>query len=216
METATPTIDTLDSLTKDLQDKAPEPRDDVIEHLQSKAETNATGNDIPSGGNAGFTFSEPVPSNSVSAGEAFNPDIHEADENGNPRLTKDGAFRRKRGRKSGTNTVSSGDSGPAKLTTDYRGLAEFVCGVVFGGLSKTLGEHWKPDPEERSNIEKQTQRVMEQYQMVDIPPVMGLCICVGMYAMPRIPNPETQRRVRLIGARLGLCKAPQENANGEA
>lgn len=186
-------------------DAEPSPREDVINAINSKTvEPDNTAN----GGNESNYGANPIGNQS---GDIFNPAIHESNPDGTPRLTADGKYRKKRGRKSGTNnssnakpasgnpnTTNATDGNP-QTSVDYTGMAAMICTVTFGTLSMALGEHWKPSQAEADQIQQQTAKVMEHYGMSDIPPVVGLCIVVGIYAIPRALHPETKKHLQQLG-----------------
>lgn len=163
---------------------------------------------------------------------AFDPSIHATDSNGNPILKADGTYAKKRGRKKGVSYASvvnsggagsdGGDSGRAgtasgvgtqaatgtgteKAQVNYPQLARYMTGVGFMGAESLLGPAWRPTPAEDEQITFCTARYLEHLGVDDIPPGMALCIVVGMYALPRINDPETRNRL----AKWGLVKPPK-------
>lgn len=143
--------------------------------------------------------------------EQFDPAIHEVNPDGTPRTTSDGAFRRKRGRKSGATVPGSGgskptDSIPKSVTFDYAGTAKFMAGLMFAACETALGPAWKPSDPEREAIEVNGARYCESKDWGDIPPGIALSLAFGMYALPRIGDPETRKR---LTAYKGLIFKPK-------
>ncbi len=201
------------ALVSDTVENAPGVREEIVSELQKPipdmpgqstmpfAEGNSNGQYVNTAGNA-----------SVSP-ERFDPTIHEVDATGNPRLTVDGKFRRKRGRRSGS-SVSSGGSNPATggisgathNPANVRATAVFFCGIMFGGLEATLGKQWEPAREERESIETATAVYCEANNIGDLPPGIMLAVAVGAYAIPRMFHPETKERLTMLGISLGFVK----------
>jgi len=190
----------IDAVTNEIVENEPRVREEIVEKLQGEA----TATDPVSAPSE----SPATPTNtSRQTVDSFNPEIHETNGDGTPRLTKDGKYRRKRGRKGASNPQATVIDPPTpKPSVDYRGLAAFLCTVGFSATEKALGEHWKPLPEERQQIESATAKYAESQGWDDLPPGIVLLIAVGMYAMPRIPHPETKARLSRIGQSLGIIK----------
>jgi hypothetical protein len=190
----------IDSLVEETVEKAPRVREEIVEKLfaEEKNDQSDSNSDTPASTNT----------NPQSRYEQFNPAIHSVDETGNPRRTKSGAFAKKRGRKAGqTNSTTENTTNPPNgnpqsefaQTVDYSGLSAMICTMLFGTLSMAMGPHWQPNPDEATQIQQQTAKVMEHYGVSDIPPVIGLCIVVGIYALPRAMHPDTKKRLQELG-----------------
>lgn len=203
----------------DMIEHEPTVRSEIVDRLEEKNKASEEENEPQTN----FQFS--TPKENVSSG--FNPDIHESNPDGTPRRTKNGDYRRKRGRKqnnsarssdnNSTQAKESRNTGNASDTVDYANMGAFFSGMLFSGCVATFGETWEPKPEERSNISNAAARYCESVGMQDIPPGIALCLCVGMYALPRFNDPATREKIRDIGVSLGVVKRvkkiPNESEN---
>jgi hypothetical protein len=137
-----------------------------------------------------------------SGGVVFDPSRHEVQDDGRPRLTQDGRFRRKRGGGGQPRQPKPDTAYPATSTVDEsRRVAEVLAGIAFGFLESTFGEAWRPTGQERESIVQTGGVVCSQYGVSDMPPVIGLMFAVTMYALPRINDPETRERWRALTGR---------------
>ena len=187
----------VDSLVEETIDKAPRVREEIVEKLFEEEK----------GSQSDESTNENIPQQPKY--EQFNPAIHATDATGNPIYTKSGAFAKKRGRKAGQTGNSTTNPAPHTppsnpqsefaQSVDYSGLSAMICTMVFGTLSMAMGPHWQPNPDEATQIQQQTAKVMEHYGVSDIPPVVGLCIVVGIYALPRAMHPDTKKRLQELG-----------------
>lgn len=59
------------------------------------------------------------------------------------------------------------------------------------------GEEWQPRNEnEKPMLEEGFASYFESQQWTDLPPWLGLCACIGMYALPRFAMPKTKERAK--------------------
>jgi len=197
-------------LINDMVEKEPTINEEIIDAISKKEE---------SGPIEGESKAEPNPvpqssSNVVVQNSAFDPSIHEVDGNGNPRLTKDGKFRRKRGRANvnkSTNEsgigVSSGGIDSKPVGMDFTATGKMFAGIMFGGFQAVFdSEEWEPNNSERSQIENATVKYCESQNIADIPPGIALVLCVGMYALPRLAMPNTREKLKKYGRMVGIVK----------
>lgn len=158
----------------------------------------------------------PPPPEPILNDDIFDPERHERDKNGIPIKTKDGKYRRKRGggaKKS--NAPSNGPSAAGQVPINHRQTAQFLCGIAFGTATTTLGKHWEPSTQERTQIEDAAYAYALASDMRDIPPGIALIIVAGLYAMPRIAHPDTLSNVRQIGESLGIVKPKPRDSQPE-
>lgn len=94
----------------------------------------------------------------------------------------------------------------SKSTQDYQASAGFCCDIFFSFNQSVFGPAWKPNSGEETNIRNAAARYWEANQFQDIPPGIALILAVGMYAVPRFNDEETQTRLRSIGEKLGIVK----------
>jgi hypothetical protein len=210
-------------ITDDLISGEPTVREEIVSRLEEK---NKESEQAENAETSGFSFQSSGNSNDTSpkvSQSGFDPSIHETNADGTPRRTKNGDFRRKRGRR-GNGTNGSGthdsntsqtpnDTGNASTTVNYTQMGEMFAGMLFSTCVATFGNKWEPKAEERSNITNATARYCESVGMQDIPPGIALVLCVGMYALPRFNDPETKAKIRDIGESMGIVRRVKKVPN---
>lgn len=130
----------------------------------------------------------------------FDPDIHAVGSDGNPILTKSGAFRKRRGSKSKDGSKSEVNISLASVKNAREVSAQasasllFTLGVVIGG------DEWSPivDKSRKINEPETIKQAFSDYFKatgdVDLPPGLALGVAVIGYALPRLKMPETKSR----------------------
>lgn len=195
-------MDRTEEIVSNLVAAEPKVNDEIIEAMQESEKPQST-----EAANVSSTYIPPP-----SAREAFDPSIHETDDNGNPRLTKDGAYRRKRGQKAKKGTIPVSQNTTTFTTeadtkpVDYRGTAIFFTGIVFSTCESLFGKSWKPNSQESENINTAAERFCAANDIQDLPPGIALAVAFGMYALPRLQDPETKERIRAMGESIGMVK----------
>lgn len=187
-------------LIGDIVDNAPPPNETVVERIDlfGGSEDSKPADTVAP--------SVDVPTPQMYGGVQFDPAIHETNEDGTPRLTASGKPRRKRGRGGNKSAASVAAVAPV----DYVATGRMITGMFFGLSVNALGKAWEPNPTEAAQIEQQMIRVCESNQWGDLPPTIGLTLAVAVYALPRLPLPETKERMQAWAVHLGLRKpAPQ-------
>lgn len=147
------------------------------------------------------------------SGVTFDAAIHESD-NGVPRRTGDGLFRRKRGRRSGVSYSGGGGNefdtlpeGEGMLTrSDAVKHAKASAALLFTFGQGIFGAEWKPltkaetgGHDERDYL---TDRIADYYEArgcVKIPPELGLVLALGSVIVPRLAMPNTQAKLNKVG-----------------
>jgi hypothetical protein len=150
--------------------------------------------------------------------EAFNPEIHAADDAGNPVRKSDGTFAKKRGRKKGsTNTpqvMLSEDErmNGAKLSATIVVQTLLTFGQMLGG------DEWTPKLDPVSGLDE-SQSLVQAYTtwfyasgFTQVPPWLGAVVVTMAFVTPRLAMPKTQARIRQLiakfrgGVKIGLEK----------
>ena len=140
-------------------------------------------------------------------GEKFDPNIHKADDDGNPITTKAGKFRLKPGRKSG----SSGHA-QSRINSPYADresysekpeispAAQTAAAMYIHSGVMLFGHEWLPDPaiKEQEALAKAFHDYLETKNIEDIPPSLALFIACFGYAAPRLQKPQTQSRLETL------------------
>lgn len=181
--------DHVTTVTNDLAGSMPDAKDSAIEAEKSKAEkATATA--------AGLVDNK---------GVSFNPDLHEVDADGNPRLTTSGKLRRKRGNKSGSKI--NGENEPLNIpgkpgaVSPSLEAAKATAGAIFTLGTTIGGDEWQPinDPQSGTNEYANMVDVWNEYYkskgVKDIPPGIALSIAVIGYVTPRLFMPKTKSRL---------------------
>lgn len=129
--------------------------------------------------------------------EAFNPQLHEADEGGRPIFNADGTLRRKRGRRPGQTYTRPGGDGlddggesiaPAPISpAAARAEAELCTAITFSTCEGLFGPAWEPEPAERDQVNEALAAYIEQMGGLGIPPWATVVLAFGSYAAKRTP-----------------------------
>ena len=149
-----------------------------------------------------LNFDDTTPRDSM--GRVFDPAIHSVDADGNPRLTRGGNLRVKRG--SGNRTSYIGQPAPTRQDALQAGTA--IAGSIFGCCHMAFGDEWAPrvDPatgaNERAAMAVAWGQYLEARGMTDIPPEILVAMVCATYALPRLVMPQTQTRMQRIGGWL--------------
>ncbi len=129
-------------------------------------------------------------------GRAFDPAIHATDSDGNPRINKDGTFRKKRGSQKSSQVNLPGTT-PGDVSTKIgKSIAEsiFQIGQLIGG------EEWAPIRNEEYGVDERRQMheawtaYAEEKEIEDFPPGVAVTIAMLGYIVPRFAMPKTKTR----------------------
>lgn len=141
------------------------------------------------------------------SGTVFDPAIHVFDEeNGKPKYTKTGKFRKKPGRKTSKTGSVQGDAKAMSCREAGKVSAE----AVFITGQALFGEEWKPVIDQENGIhepENLTTAFASYYEATgfrDPPPWLVLVIGLGAYAGPRLAAPKTQGKLKRFTKWIGL------------
>lgn len=148
----------------------------------------------------------------------FDPNIHEVDPlTGEPRKTKAGGFRMKRGRGAksfgGASTFKAAGPAPAaqaaqsaqsqaERNAKIDSTATIVSEMIFMGGKLLGGEEWTPVTDKASGVDERAMMKgawAEYFRIrgiIDVPPEIMLAVAIGGYAAPRFFLPKTQSRVQ--------------------
>ena len=139
--------------------------------------------------------------------EQFDPSIHRVNGRGRPIKTKDGRFAKRSGPKS-TKTTTAAAVATSKPETppDYGAAGKMLAGFIFGTTTTLFGPAWKPETLEQANIESASTEYCRSCGFADVPPGVALLLAIGMYAGPRLNDPETRARLRGFGESIGLLR----------
>lgn len=86
-----------------------------------------------------------------------------------------------------------------------KSTATLCAGLIFITGEMLVGECMKPDADERSGITQAFEDCCRAYDIVEIPPWLGLCAALGIYGARRWVHPD------VIALRKKLTAKKKEN-----
>lgn len=117
-----------------------------------------------------------------SSGDVFDPSIHDVDEDGEPKRTKLGRFRKRR--------IALNSRADARAECDLAAKtaaqAVFLCGMIV------WAEDGKPIPEETATMEAAWTAYFHEKGVENMPAWVLILMATGQYAAPRIALPRTR------------------------
>lgn len=141
----------------------------------------------------------------VQSADGFDPSIHATDSAGNPLLKKGGGFARKRGRKPGEGSTAAAPqpgatpgtpAAPVAPKIPHAQAAAMLTVQLEAGMIGLLGPEWQLESKEETlAVKASIQSYLEATGGLDLSPGWGLAWGLSGYALPRLPRPETQRRL---------------------
>lgn len=187
---------TLDPMA-DVIEQMPEPSDFAAQIQAPGADTLNIGEDTPDDA-SDFNFDTPGEKSSPSPDsgpEKFDPNIHCVDENGNPKVTKSGKFRRKRGKANAVATPSLTDIDPirrakAKQAAQVSVAATFVAGQICFGPEGAPME---------GEVQEMDAAYTDFYYLsekpIDLPPWVLVAMVSANYVAKRLAMEKPRSRV---------------------
>lgn len=129
-------------------------------------------------------------------GNVFDPNVHATDDHGNPKLTKTGKFRKKRGANQGDNSRINIPRPQSELSVDVAHASMAVTALFITGGQMFFGEEWKPESEAEQNaLNKAFYDYFKAKGLGDLPPGVALACALGMYTSKRLAKPTTSQRI---------------------
>lgn len=146
-----------------------------------------------SGGNGEFNFE--TPDSKPVESETFDPNIHCVDENGNPRLTAKGKFRRKRGKAGARPTPSLNDVDPLRMAAAKQAAQVSIAATFLAG-QMAFGEDGAPLEGESAQMEAAyTNFYYLSEKPINIPPWALVAMVTVTYAARRMAMEKPRNRV---------------------
>ena len=156
----------------------------------------------------------------------FDPALHLTNPDGTPRLTKKGAYMRKRGPAKGSTPKSkAGDTdlfsdappspavsretqptasvAPSPATTaatlNNRAVAAMLVTTCTTLAERVIGPEWKAEKDEAKALTDAARVYLDSIGGVEISPGTALAIAVVGYSLPRLAVPNTQTKLQRLG-----------------
>ena len=154
----------------------------------------------------------------------FDPALHLTNPDGTPRLTKSGAYMRKRGPAKGCAPKSkAGDTdlfynaptdvpretqpaaavAPSPATTaatlNNRAVAAMLVTTCTTLAERVIGPEWKAEKDEAKALTDAARVYLDSIGGVEISPGTALAIAVVGYSLPRLAVPNTQTKLQKLG-----------------
>lgn len=135
-------------------------------------------------------------------GRLFDQNLHIVNNDGTPLLTATGLLRVRRGQGIKKSGVGSPKGQSAIETVEAQHAA---CGVTTAELIFVMGvaiggEDWLPENHERLYMQTAWTEYFRKKDIKDLPPGVLICTALVSYAIPRFGKPDTQTRMKRIGA----------------
>lgn len=154
----------------------------------------------------------------------FDPALHLTNPDGTPRLTKSGAYMRKRGPAKGSTPKSkAGDTdlfsdaptdvsretqpaaavapspATAAPTLNNRAVAAMLVTTCTTLAERVIGPEWKAEKDEAKALTDAARVYLDSIGGVEISPGTALAIAVVGYSLPRLAVPNTQTKLQRLG-----------------
>ena len=130
-------------------------------------------------------------------GRAFDPEIHATDDEGKPKINKDGTFRKKRQSKKSKLSMPGDEPGSVSIKVGHQ-MAESI--FNFGQLIG--GEEWAPIRNEKYGVDERQQmrdawaNYAAEKSWHDFPPGVAVTMVTMAYVIPRLSMPKTKTRLQ--------------------
>lgn len=132
-------------------------------------------------------------------GHKFDSNLHDVDDDGNPKITPSGRLKYKAGAKFKTK-VDSIINAPKQETKDPEKLKiqaaseQFADSFIAAG-TMIVGEEWKDLNGERDQLVNANYRVFERYGVVEIHPIANITLVYGLYIFKRVMKPQSKSQM---------------------
>jgi len=167
-------------------------------------------------------------------GDPFDPEKHQTDKHGNPKLSPKGKAILKPksppGPKPGGGTPPKSTIGglnepyrdiPDEQRVDYVAMGKIAAQLTFKVGDMIGGDEWKPKPEEEISISASWTVYLASRNTPELPPGWMLLGTIFMYVTPRLRMPKTQTRLQKITGwfkrkfKLGKRNGAQSNSGND-
>ena len=143
----------------------------------------------------------------------FNPEIHAVDENGQPKLTKTGAYAKKRGRNKGSSSkLASEDVAKEQALLQaqaieeqkYRAVGAMSTMMLTNTLTVIFSEEFKATENEKIALDSAFSEYYKSKEMQDLSPNAALTIVIMSYVLPRLTMPKTKTKLQILKEKIVL------------
>lgn len=184
---------------------ASEPRvsEEIVSGLMNEGKTDDSGNDGRTE-ESGHVLRD-------SGGTVFDPAIHATGEDGNPKRTPTGKWRKKYGGGSdrsgapaapGSGVGGNGTAGnpvgsrnpAANFVTQATAEAKLTSSAMFNIAQMFLGPEWKPTEDEDKAITDSLRDYYVATGVLNLPPWVGPLVLIGSYAYPRWSEMQAKKK----------------------
>jgi len=201
-------LSNIEAIADNLSDNQPEVNPDV--DLSEPTDQATDQGKPPEAKPADKSFSPFSSSKLDSAGNAFNPEIHAVDANGNPKKRVNGQWAKKRGNGSSKAKSKIGASTSAQAQINQEGLnleekkkqEARALGNTTADTIITIGcfisDEFQPhtgEVDERQALRDTWAAYYLATGKTDMPPWLGLAVGNMCYIMPRLSQPKTRNRL---------------------
>lgn len=131
----------------------------------------------------------------------FDPEVHVADQWGEPVLNKDGSYRKKRGRKKGSRNSDSDSTDENTVPViNVDEAAKQSANLFINAGVLIFGDDWAPESKDEAGALKNAfKNYYDAKGVPEIPPEYGLAFALGAYSLNRITKDQTRTKLQKVG-----------------
>lgn len=132
-------------------------------------------------------------------GHKFDPNLHDVDDAGQPKITPSGRLKYKSGAKFKTkvesiiNVQKQETKDPEKIKC--QAAAEQFADSFIAAGTMIVGEEWKDQNGERDTLVDANYRIFERYGVVEIHPIANVTLVYGLYIFKRVMKPQSKSQM---------------------
>lgn len=186
----------VDDIADSLVNEMPEVQTHAVEAFENAEELEENNNDLTD-----------------IDGNTFDPEFHQTDAEGKPKLTKAGNIAKKRGKKSAKTKSILGKKNPTvnqqvgvsenhKMLGKTAAAATVTCGMALFGQSFAPRQIPEEGIDEMKTLTQVWGDWFKANNMEDLPPNTALAIGLAFYALPRFAEPEPRQRLKSLTGKI--------------
>ena len=137
-------------------------------------------------------------------GNAFDPELHQTNEDGTPKIGASGKLLKRRG-KGGSRLKRPKKEQISPETLQCQSQAKLATALLVTLGVSIFGDEWQPMSDEKLGLDEKSmlEEAFTDYFVAtgakDLPPSLALALAVGAYSLPRFTLPKTQNRLVKFG-----------------